>query len=289
MIVVKLNGGLGNQLFQYAAGRSISMLTNQELYLDTTFLDYYPMHVNNTKRRYELNHFCITAPKLKVEQEWKRTILRNKWLFAAYTKWFLGWNRLTVINENNYFVEKNKNKSLYLDDYFQSEEYFKNIAKIIKADFLFKKKPNEVNNDMINRISGCQSISIHVRRGDYLNSTNASIYHVCTIEYYEKAIKHILESVVNPVFYVFSDDIDWVKENLSIKHPTIYVEHNSGELAYEDLRLMISCKHNIISNSTFAWWAAWLNDNKGKIVVAPNKWFKEIIDDSIIPNNWVKI
>jgi len=180
----------------------------------------------------------------------------------------------------------------YLEGYWGSEKYFKDIENIIRKEFTLKDKPDAINQKMISRIKNCDSVSIHIRRGDYIFDEKTNKYHgVCNLDYYLKAIALVAKKVKKPYFFIFSDDIRWAKQNLHLKFPCVYVNHNIGKKDYEDLRLMSNCCHNIIANSSFSWWGAWLNKNKDKIVIAPKKWFtdKSINTKDLIPKQWLKI
>ncbi|MCK4744844.1 alpha-1,2-fucosyltransferase, partial [Candidatus Parcubacteria bacterium] len=179
--------------------------------------------------------------------------------------------------------------NIYLDGYWQSEKYFKNIENSIRKEFTLKNDLQLKAKKLLRKIKNTESISIHIRRNDYISHKPANQYHgVCHLSYYKKAINVIIKKIDDPHFFVFSDDIDWCKKNLKIKFPTIFVEGNKD---YEDLILMSKCKHNIIANSTFSWWGAWLNNNPNKIVIAPKKWFrkKSINTKDLIPKTWIKI
>jgi hypothetical protein len=136
------------------------------------------------------------------------------------------------------------------------------------------------------------SVSLHIRRGDYVsNSVNREIYATCSMDYYHRCAIEMTRRVTDPHFFVFSDDIEWAKDNLDIKHAVTYVDHNSQEEAYKDLCLMSKCKHHIIANSTFSWWGAWLADNKDKIVFAPSRWYNDSKhgEQDLIPEDWHRV
>jgi hypothetical protein len=131
-----------------------------------------------------------------------------------------------------------------------------------------------LNAELKEEIGNTNAVSLHVRRGDYVhNSTNAATYEVCSLDYYRASIRHMAERIQQPKFFIFSDDIAWVKNNLKIDFPHHYVDCNHGEESYNDMRLMSLCQHHIIANSSFSWWGAWLNPNREKIVIAPKNWF----------------
>lgn len=296
MILVKLSGGLGNQMFQYAFGKQLALKNNTVLVLDTSFLQSkLPFKKWTTPMRYELHIFNINAaikpnfitsnillyPFAKAEY-----MIRTKWYAMKYT--------LQAENDfafNSNFLNANDNS--YVTGNFQSEKYFKSIENEIRNDFTFNAKPDAVNLEWQEKIKECNAVSIHIRRGDYLSiSRNAKKFASVPISYFKTAIKLVATKIANPVFFIFSDDLDWAKENLSTEFPVFFVGDNSSALtAYRDMELMSLCKHNIISNSTFSWWAAWLNRNHEKIVISPQKWFEDssINSTDIYPSEWIKL
>jgi hypothetical protein len=167
--------------------------------------------------------------------------------------------------------------------------YFKNIETIIKNDFIFNQNIIDKNKDLVSKIESCNSISLHVRRGDYVQNKITNQFHgLCSLKYYNNAIHYIEMKIKNIEIFVFSDDISWCKENLKYNLPIHFMDTND---AHSDLYLMTKCKHNIIANSSFSWWGAWLNTNKEKIVIAPKQWFADqsVITQDIIPAQWIKL
>lgn len=289
MIIAKLIGGLGNQMFQYSLGRHLSQKNKTELKIDITGFESYKLH------KYSLDAFNIKkiiASKNEVDKFKKYQARRGK-------KWFL-YNKF-IADDSKYFQEKSfsfdlmaleLNSDTYIDGHWQSEKYFKEIEPIIRADFSFVLKQGEKDLIVSKLISECNAISVHIRRADYITNTATNKVHgSCSAEYYKKATETMAEKINNPVFFVFSDDHNWAKQNIKNKYPAVYVDHNDADSNYQDMRLMASCKHNIIANSTFSWWGAWLNGNKDKIVIAPKKWFADSDknENDIIPPEWIKI
>lgn len=279
MVRVKLWGGLGNQMFQYALGRSLALKNRTYLQLDLSEYQDKNEAADYISRNFELDLFNVNYIT-----ESKENFIVTKIL--NYT------SPVKYVQENGYVYDPSvleKKGRLYLYGYWQCENYFKSIEDTIRKDFTFKKQPNAANTQYLNQIAKVNAVSIHFRRGDYVTVQTAVNFNgICTIDYYKDAIAHIKIKVENPHFFVFSDDLSWVKENIDFEDPHTYVDGNYGEHSYEDMRLMAACKHNIIANSTFSWWGAWLNNNKEKVVVAPQNWFKTEKTD-IIPNNWIKI
>ena len=259
MIISKIQGGLGNQMFQYAYGRNLSNMYNTEFRLDTRFYDY----PTTPKREFTLNKFrnittstdmifSLTGQVYKIDDDFKYKELPNPLI-------------------DNY----------YLDGYWQSEKYFKESSDVIREDFQPSK---EVISKLIKTpFIDTNTISLHIRRTDYVTSNG---YHpVQSIEYYKNAIDVIGEY---DNIFVFSDDLKWCKDNLKFKNMIFMCDFTD----IEDLHLMSLCNHNIIANSSFSWWGAWLNNNIDKKVIAPINWFGDetnINTIDIIPDNWIKI
>lgn len=279
MIIVKLIGGLGNQMFQYAAGRRAAWLNQTSLKLD---ISGYKHQIGITPRKYMLGVFNIEE-NFSNFQEVQR--LKKKFYFL----------RKSYIKEKQFHFDANILKikdNSYLEGNWQSEEYFKDIEFLIRKDFVFKEKVDKKNLSLVKKILNCNSISIHIRRGDYTSDKQINAFHgVCELEYYKRAIKFIATKIQDPYFFVFSDDIFWVKKNLPIAYPTYFMDNNVGGKDYDDMRMMSLCAHNIIANSSFSWWAAWLNQNPRKIVISPSKWFKKtsINTNNLILQEWIKI
>lgn len=277
MIIVNLKGGLGNQMFQYAMARSIALKNNKLLVLDLSF--YSNQKDVTTKRHFELNIFNLKCFIIK------NRIIKN--ILKLFHSEII--ERAFSFNKN---ISKLGNSNYIFYGYWQTEKYFKKYRRIILKDFSFPKKISEKNKKLINKIKNNQTVSLHVRRGDYVNDKKTNEFHgTCSKKYYEDAIKLINKKIKNPLFIIFSDDLKWCKNNLSVPKNTIFVDHNKGNQSFEDMRLMSLCKHNIIANSSFSWWGAWLNQNKNKIVIAPKWWFgeKSIDTSDVIPEKWIKI
>ena len=288
MIIVKLMGGLGNQMFQYAFGKSLSILNNTELKIDRTFLDDKSPRENFTFRDFELDVFKLD-PVYATSQEIK---LRNN--ANILQKLFPFYNRFQSFSEHLSQIPKlapSAYSNVYLEGYWQNEDYFKHANKVIREEFQFKYSPTGKNKELTELILSKNAISVHVRRGDYAhNQVINSVHGLLTPTYYEHAASYIQGNIFDPHYFVFSDDIEWAKSNVQLGNNATYINHNSGKNSFEDLRLMSLCKHNIIANSSFSWWGAWLNTNPEKIVIAPEKWFSNpSISTEIIPSNWIKL
>jgi hypothetical protein len=181
-------------------------------------------------------------------------------------------------------------RASYLHGNWQSEKYFQEIAAVIRSDFAFKVPVANRNVDLARQIGKVNAVSLHVRRGDYAADPKTNANHgLCSLDYYRKALRLLNERVDQPEIFIFSDDIAWVKANLDIDLPCLFVDHNMGMESYNDMRLMSLCQHHIIANSSFSWWGAWLNPNPDKVVIAPQRWFANAnknVDD-LFPEGWV--
>ncbi len=181
---------------------------------------------------------------------------------------------------------------VYLDGYWQSERYFKEIEPTIRDEFRAKEPLAGKNKELGDLVLSVNAASLHVRRADYVTNPLANLWNgTCDVDYYVRAISTIASTVENPHFFVFSDDIEWARQNIPLDHNAVYVDHNNAATNYEDLRLMSLCKHNIIANSTFSWWGAWLNRNPDKVVIAPQKWFQTPKMDTrdLVPDTWITL
>lgn len=285
-VIVKFNGGLGNQMFQWALARAIAETTGMEARFDMSYFN------RQYARPYELDVFKV-EPKFVVDA-W--TIIRLKliWALRSFLNWkdFLG---ITLYSESHFNFDKNINKiksNAYIIGFFQSELYFTCVEDKLREDFKFEKEPDAKNMQIISQMYATNSIAIHIRRGDYVEKQRyQNLYATCSPDYYKRGVEYIAQKYPNPTLYIFSDDIRWAKQNIRLPYETVYISHNTGKKSYEDMRLMSLCRHNIIANSSFSWWGAWLNKNKEKIVIAPQKWFNddEIIQTDIIPKDWIRL
>jgi hypothetical protein len=295
MVIIKLKGGLGNQLFQYAAAKSIARNNKTDLLIDAqTGFERDPY-----KRSFALMNFCIES-KIANATILDSFLTKNKVIKYVKDKVvdFFPIGAWKYLKEPFYHFDYQTaafttNKNIYLEGYFHSENYFNHIRDEIRSEFELREPADELNNNYLNQIYNCESVSLHVRKYNDAIANNAGlIYGSCTIKYYQKAIRYIEQNVRDPFFFIFSDDINWAKKNISINTLNVaYVSHNNLENGHEDIRLMKACKHNIIANSSFSWWGAWLNANLDKIVVAPGKWLDTDVYDfkDVVPVNWIKL
>jgi hypothetical protein len=266
MVITRLISGLGNQLFQYAIGRKISRHLNVPLKFDISWYQ----GLNN--RDYNLYHFNIDADIATPEE-----IEHAKSHFYYREKSFQYDPRYLAVPS-----------TVYLEGYWQSELYFKDIAGQIRQELRLKTLPSVKNIVMAKAIQSCQSVSLHIRRGDYLLEP---ALHNCLLDYYDRAIGWISGQINDPHFFVFSDDGHWAQANLKPDFPMTFVLHNDEKHCYEDLRLIRFCKHHITANSTFSWWGAWLSQSPHKLVCAPQRWFNPGFheEEAIVPHDWIKL
>lgn len=286
MIISKLKGGLGNQLFQYALGRKLALNHKTLLKLDISGLG------KNTLPGDAVRQFALSNYKIEAEIATDAEILQYQKKYNRLQKFYnkivgriIG-DRTVVFNSK--ILETSNNS--YLDGYWQSPLYFNDIRDNLLKELTPKDNLSDYGQGVLNTIKNSNSVGIHIRRGDYVsNSKVRNEFGSCSISYYKNAISLILEKQIETQFFVFSDDITWVKEYLTLPKDTNYVSDTSLKDS-DELYLMSQCKHNIIANSSFSWWAAWLNDNPKKTVIAPTPWFDNVIyDKNLIPETWIQI
>jgi len=293
MIVSYIIGGLGNQMFQYAAGRALSQERNVPLLLDTSDFARYGKHQGFELARVFSCPVTLAKPKdIHAILGWQSSSRIRHFAVRPLLEFLR--NRRLIAEPYFHYWPNIRDVSLpcYLMGYWQSERYFTNVAQTIRADFTFKQPLADRNLDFAQKISAVNSVSLHIRRGDYANNARALAWHgMCPLNYYEAAIKFMAERVHKPHFFVFSDDMDWVRANLNITYQCHYVNHNFDAESFNDMRLMSLCKHHIIANSSFSWWGAWLNPSTTKIVLAPKRWFNEYPADTkdLLPEGWLSL
>lgn len=275
-MIVKIYGGLGNQMFQYASALAASKEIKCNLMLD---LSWYSNMDGATPRRYQLRETFgvnkIALPYIAIR------LLRKLNVLHTYKE-----KREFYFDSEIFSLSKN----IIMDGYWQSNLYFEKHRALLLKEFTINSNLISTNvENLKSDIEKVNSVSLHIRRGDYVSNSNANSFHgVCSLDYYYSAIERINDSICdNFKLYIFSDDIAWVKENLKLDIEHQYITGNSD---VEDLYLMQNCKHNIIANSSFSWWGAYLNSNKNKIIVAPKQWNKDIDDGAdLIPNDWIQL
>jgi hypothetical protein len=296
MIVVRLMGGLGNQMFQYALGRRLATERRTELKLDLHFLlDRRPVE-NFVFRDYALDVFKLTA-KLARDADLKRIVS------PPAGRWERAWDRLTrgdpfvTLREKQAFVVDENvlraPRNAYLIGYWQNEKYLAPIARTLRNEFTFRRRLDGVCLPLAERLMFSNAVCLNVRRTDYVSNPDANAFlGVCGLDYYNRAVQVIASRVPDPEVFVFSDDVEWCKGHIRLDYPTTIVTHEcAGQKFDHYLHLMTLCKHFVIPNSTFGWWAAWLCTYGPKIVVAPGKWVNDSAVDTseLTPAGWWRI
>ena len=289
VVISRLAGGLGNQMFQYACGFAVAQKSSAQLLLDKSFLTRKPHNATYTLRDFELDVFLIDAefaPKELVEEFNPET----RSLFAKISNKLFG-------NRTGYFKEKNKlfcpdilnlEPPVYLEGYWQNEKYFNPYRTALLKAFQPKQSPSPRNQELALEIYNNHAVCVHVRRGDYVNNASAQLLHgTCSPRYYENASKYLEQKGIPLTYYIFSDDMEWVKQNIHFPGVTRYINHNTGKESHWDLYLMKHGQHHIIANSSFSWWGAWLCERPGQQVVAPSSWFQGIEKYEITPATWI--
>lgn len=278
-------------MFQYAFGRARARRLGVELKLE---LSNRTLTIHNgfeLERLFNIEASETTSTDIQMILGIQRHALVRK------VVGILGLQRLfnsSVIHEPHFhfaYQMLHLNDNSYVCGYWQSEKYFAEIANEIRIEFSFKLPLSDKNADLVKKISSKDSVSLHVRRNDFVNiSKIATVHGLCSMKYYKSAIKYISDRVKEPHIFIFSDDPIWVKNNLNLDCPCDFIDHNRGAESYNDMRLMSLCKHNIIANSSFSWWGAWLNPNPDKIVIAPKRWFSDQKNvQDLLPMGWIKL
>ncbi len=278
MIEVNLKGGLGNQMFQYAIGRQLSVRYKTNLVLNTEYFLNIPK--GDVLRKYQLDIFKIDK-NVKI----KETINPAIKLLQKISLKILG-EKIQIPITNTLLKV---GLQVYLNGYFQNEKYFKDIRDVLLKEFTFTKELSEEAKRIKNILETSEGVAINIRRGDYVRTDYIKIFGTCDMTYYNKAIEYIKNEVKNPLMCVFSDDPEWVKKEFKIGK--VIFAGNDILKDYEQMYLMSICKHNIIANSSFAWWGAWLNQNSNKIVIGPKRWAVNKTSDEleILPKTWIQI
>jgi hypothetical protein len=291
MKIVKIKGGLGNQLFQYAYAILLSELTKEEVKID---MSSYKDMITDPIRQPRLLRMNINLPianQKDIDQlclfKHEGNILSfkyrvNTWLESVFNKKYF-------LEKTRAFIDPNKIKAYqYFDGYWQSWRYIDAVWPHLKTDLVPNYRLHDSTLKMIDEVSKAESVFVGIRRGDYLQEKNH--YGVFDNSYYSKAMNYISQHLKSPVFYVFSNDIPWVKNNIDFSDKNVVFREPEAIIDdFEDLLIMSNCKHSIIINSTYHWWGARLNDNSNKIVIAPQKWFYDNKPIDIVPSHWIRI
>jgi len=290
-ITVRLVGGLGNQMFQYTAARAVAIRTHGRLFLDLSWFGCV------SGRSFKLGEFEIVAEAANDEKTLGQVLS-----FARISRiWKFLRRRIGLEKEPRCLTEKTfcydpairtLLPPIYLDGYWQSERYFDDCMEAIRREFRFRVGPSPIAAELIKEINSCTSVCLHVRRGDYVTDQAANRVHgVLSIDYYQRAAMLIRRQFPYAIFYVFSNDPGWVTLHLSPLFELRQIRLEGPDADLSEFRLMRSCSHFIIANSSFSWWAAWLGENPEKQVIAPTPWFKDASKDTrdLIPANWIKL
>jgi hypothetical protein len=304
MIVVRLKGGLGNQMFQYALGRALQHRRGDELRLDVTYLLGSSVFKWDVPRTYDLDVFRIQPALAYVPRLLRRARPQCVRYPEGRTLSEAEAAPPVAVPKTQTFVEEKEfgfhpeilgltAPNLYLDGYWQSESYFSDIQDEIRGAFHFRMPLSPAGREMAQNIASVNSVCVNVRRGDYITSESSrNALGFVGEDYYRRGIDWIKANVEDPRLVVNSDDMPWCREHLKFDLPTTYLaEEYAGWKFGEQLQLMTMCKHFLISNSTFAWWAAWLASHDKKLVVCPRRWFRNqsIRSEDLIPPSWVRL
>lgn len=296
--IVEIIGGLGNQMFQYAFALSLKNKFGQDTVC--LYIGNYSKVTDNLgyelKKVFGIDEILIInskiIEKLIDKSQSKISKLRRR-LFGQKKSYF----GERIFKYDPYVYEYIQPQHLvFLSGAWQDEDYFSNIKKIILKSFSFVNKLSTRNEELRRYINTVNSVSMHIRRGDYISNEKYRLLlgNICNYSYYLKSVEYIETYQKHLVYFIFSDDIEWVKCHFDFLHDrnVIYVDHNTDTDSSVDMQLMSYCNHNIIANSTFSWWGAWLNQNPTKIVIAPNRWFRDspgYENNHIVPDDWIKI
>jgi hypothetical protein len=290
VIVVRLMGGLGNQMFQYALGRHVALRRDTGLLLD-------PTSFRTSRRGETTRHFALGPYRLEAETAAPDRLAS----FLAGHRGVMALLRASGARPGGLVVERGPSfdatvldarDDSYLVGYWQSERYFRDVADTIRRELTLEAPPTGANARLFEKIRATESLALHVRRGDYLSNPAASRTHGSLgIGYYERAVEHASSRFPGLEVFVFSDDPAWCRRELRLPVPVTYVDHNSDAEAHEDLRLMAGCRHHVVANSSFSWWGAWLEPSPGGLVVAPRQWFRDeaLPDTDVQPTGWTRI
>jgi hypothetical protein len=290
-VTVRIEGGLGNQLFQYAAGRSLADRLGCDLALDLRGLDVQgdrPFQLNGYKIRATIadSNLLNSIPDVRASR-WNRFKSSVSQLFPKFLSFRIFWSR-------TFAFDRRFDKLTYpvhLIGYWQSEKYFFDNRSAILRD-IQPVLPIALAGNLIHEIENSVSVALHIRRGDYINNeSNFKFHGTCEISYYQAAIKKLKSKLSTFKVFIFSDDIEWSKINLKLDIPAYYVENEGCYSSLTDIELMRRCKHHIIANSSFSWWGAWLCIHPEQIVCAPARWFADTKTNAsdVIPERWIKI
>jgi hypothetical protein len=294
-ITIKLQGGLGNQLFQYATGRALSIATGANLILDLYHLcSTQAFSRLETPRAYALHPYTIRAELLQPADNLLHAILparikRYLWANIHFRKYACSFGEDFLVSDIS--ARLSEQLSVLLDGFFQNEQYFSHIRQILLEEFQLQEALPMAYLEWIAQATATNSVAVHIRRGDYVLNPSSAVFHgVLPESYYREAFSLIRQKLDNPTYFFFSDDIDWVAGTFGDIPGCIFVK-SSVSTPHLDLELMRHCKNQVIANSSFSWWGAWLNRYDNKRVIAPKKWFTDPAENEkiILPETWLRI
>lgn len=282
-VVVGLSGGLGNQMFQYAAGRALALRLGAPLALDVSWFS------DRAERQFGLDGFVVDGRVL-------RPLPLPPGLVRLESRMSRRWGRLRhgvpIFRERHFRFDTRFDllgRPVFLEGFWQSERYFATQGAAIREDFLLAQPLRISAQRYLDQISTSDAICVHVRRGDYVSNPVAADTHgTCSPRYYSAAVADIADGLSNPHCFVFSDEPAWARDNLTLGVPATYVDANSASEPHWDIALMSACRHFVIANSSLSWWAAWLGNAQDKRVIAPSPWFKDPTKDTrdLLPAAW---
>ena len=298
IVVVRLMGGIGSQMLQYSTACRLALKHNGVVRFDLGYLDD-KQRTDITIRNFELDYFPVqgqvaTADEMRLTEAYK-----HNWLYRTYNKVLkmAGMKpKFVYLSEGGDFQDRKALLDnapdadiLFLEGYWFNETYFVDVADRIRHDLAFKAFADARNQAVADQIKATCAVSLHVRRGDYLKYPS---HGVCPPAYYERAVEHLANTLpVEPTYFVFSDDIAWVRDNMPLPGKPVYIDWNKGADSIEDIHLMSLCQHHIIANSSFSWWGGWLNPRTDKIVICPRLWHADpvVASDRVVPATWVQL
>jgi hypothetical protein len=290
-VVARIEGGLGNQLFEYAAARALADRLQCGLFLDLRGIQ------ENGDRPYQLGLYNVraeiaTAEMLATLPPWRSSRMRR--IQQSLSFMLPGGFHTSVFRSRSFAYDalfERLQHPVYMVGYWQSERYFASNRTRLLQDLVLKMR-DDVNAVWVQRIEACNSVSLHVRRGDYVSNASASKFHgTCNLVYYQRAVAELMRKETDIEVFVFSDEPQWAAENLRLPVCTHIVDANSPDSGHLDIELMRRCKHHVLANSSFSWWGAWLCEFPRQIVFAPDRWFSDpgIDASDVVPSRWNKL
>ena len=289
MNIVQIHSGLGNQMFQYAFYLALKQ-HRPDTKIDASVYRYRPSHNGyELERIFNIHPLHASAAErdqmADVSKDWFSELRRA----IGWTKHTTGQLLVEPNPANGWCPQMLEVDNCYLKGFWQTENYFSSVADQVRRDFRFCLPLSSAAQACMQAITSENSVSVHIRRGDYLKKRRIDDFNVCSAAYYRRAVEYILERMPDAIFYVFSDEPAWGQSQHIFPHGTVYVSGHTGQNAYIDMQLMSACRHHIIANSSFSWWGAWLGQQEDTIVIAPNIWFRHNPRPDITPVSWIRM